>query len=199
MIPDDDIDEVADAFGRFTAEGVAYLASRRGCVLVGVEDFAAAIRKQDSLEAKPEFAVCVDVDRWRPAEVYRACTRARGEKVQSWEPPKDLRTSLILNESLIAELVASEGIRPYYKGDRTLALVSVLRTWTIGTIMFYDRKPVKLAALAVVDAGLADLKMGPRGGWATATLTWNDRGKLPTAEERAKLHASRRDADEFLR
>lgn len=195
-------DHEPDELGRFTAEGVAYLASRRGCVLVGVEKLAAVIRKQDAPEAEPEFARWADEGRWRPAEVYAACTRARGEKIPPSAPPKGYdQTTTGMNEELIAELIACDGVRPYYGGGWSIALEVLLRTAVYRNrgIEFGDRKAVKKAVLAVSDAGLAELRLGPRKGFATATLTWNARARLPTAEERAEERASRRDADEFLR
>lgn len=194
-------DHLPDELGRFNEAGVRHLIEKRGCVLVGVEKHAAVIRKADAPDAEPEFALWTDDGLWYPRDIYRACTFARAEKVPpAAKPDKHDDTQTWLDEAMIARLIACDGVRPYYHGGWSIALEVLQRTVTRpdGIIVFGDRKAVKKAVLAVADAGLAELKLGPRGGWVAATLTWNDRARLPTADERAEERVSRRDADEFL-
>lgn len=188
-----------DALGRFDEAGVKWLAERRGCELIGVEKLSALIRIADDPEAQPEYAIWGDEGRWYPIEVYRACTRARGEKVHPFETPKGVMLPATgIDHERVAELIAADGVRVWYGRAWTIAFEAVLRTTRDGIVLFGDRRPVKKAVLAVADAGLAELTLGPRDGWVRATLTWHDRARLRTPEEIAEESASRRDADDHL-
>jgi hypothetical protein len=173
---------VIDVHGRFNEAGVTYLAGRRGCVLLGVEIPSAVIRRKDDPDAEKEFAFWGEEGWWYPAEIYRACTKARGEKVASWETPNGSKFPPTgMKDDLIAELIASDGVPPYYRGQWSIAMECVMRTILRPgqPIVFGDRKTVKTAIHAVVDAGLAALTLGPRQGWVQATLTWNVRAMTP--------------------
>lgn len=182
-----------DSRGRFTEAGVAHLASRRGCVLVGVEKASAVIRKAEDLDAEVEFAMWGEEGRWYPADVYAACTRARGETVHPWEKPAGVKLpESAFDQELVARLVACDGVRVWYGREWTIAYEAVLRTTVDGLVLFGDRKAVKRAVLAVADADLATLTLGPRNGWVAARLAWHDRAKRPpptTPEQRAAATA----------
>jgi hypothetical protein len=71
-----------------------------------------------------------------------------------------------LQEDVIAETLASDGIWPYRSGRRTAALEALLASEARdGFIPTADtNRTVKMAARAVIDAGLADHIFGPKGG-----------------------------------
>jgi hypothetical protein len=171
------------------------IAKYRDCSAVrGDEHKCEIVRKSRSVNcyvSKPNL--------WRPIAVFKACQEAAGKKpVEVGEVPKDLNTTTHgLDEALIAEALAADGIRPYWRGLRTMPFEAVIRcagdpTKAIrrlmvsddptdrvyppgATLAFSDTHPsVRLAARAVVDAGLAILEFGPRGGWSRARVIWND-------------------------
>jgi hypothetical protein len=110
--------------------------------------------------------------RWNVLDVFRACHRARVagdglERVGSIEPPKGLDTkSHGYQEDVIAEALRADGIWPYKSGRRTAALEALLASEARdGFIPTADvNRRIKLAARAVVDAGLANHFVGPRRG-----------------------------------
>lgn len=157
-------------------------------------------------------------DMWHPVNVFRACREALGEKpIENWKAPKDIDTAAYgLDEEMIAEAIAADGIRPYWQGRRTLSLESLLRcvgdpadyaggqalvisndpeadahVYPPGRhrrIAWADTRPeVRRAATAVADAGLAVLRMGPRGGWSRAELFWRSAARIGGRPTRAEV------------
>jgi hypothetical protein len=130
--------------------------------------------------------------RWNPLEVFADCHRAAMAGGKEWRPgkttpPVGLDTkSHGLKEDLIAAALSADGVWPYTKTNRTIALEALLRCEEGSTrgLMFADAHPkVREAARAVVDAGLAELVMGPKGGWSKARVIWLPLAKLDTETE----------------
>lgn len=137
---------------------------------------------------------------WHPVRIFLAIGEALEKKpIEDWAPPKDLDTSSHgLDEAVIAEALAADCIRPYWRGRRTVAMESIIRCasdvsantpsvvvisdqpdaegdlYPPGrTLAWAETNPaVQRAARTVVDARLARLRTGPRGGWSKAALDW---------------------------
>lgn len=169
-----------NADGLFGFAGVAALAENRECAAVAVSDLICKISgSQSSVDV-----VARQKRRWDPREIFAACTVASGRKIpKQTKPPTGLDTkNHCLREEAIAELVAADGVVAYRGGRRTVALESLIRTEAAGgAIAFGENAYVKAAVRCVVDAGLADLGMGPRGGWEKAILTWRGRARRSVA------------------
>lgn len=128
-------------------------------------------------------AMCTSADAegktWDVLEVFRACHRARAEaegrrRPGAVEPPAELDIEWHgLREDVIAAAMAADGIWPYRSGRRSNALDALLAAEARGGfIPTADSNPkVKMAARAVIDAGLADHIVGPRGGLYVA-IRW---------------------------
>jgi hypothetical protein len=128
---------------------------------------------------------------WNVLDVFKACHLAR-EGAQARRrpgnatPPKELDTERHwgrehrLQEAAIAEALAADGIWPYSSKRRTNALDALLASETRGGFVpTADVNPrIKMAVRAVIDAGLADHVIGPRGGLYVC-IRWTPAARRP--------------------
>lgn len=123
---------------------------------------------------------------WTTTAVFTACRDARLSPRSHARPgtaiaPKGLDvTRYGLREYLIAEALVADGVWAYRAGERTVALETLLRCNNSSAELHWaDNKPaIRQAARAVVDAGLAELFMGPNGGWSRARVEWLTPAKI---------------------
>lgn len=150
---------------------------------------------------------------WQPVRIFRAVIDALEKgPIVDWRAPENLDTSSHgLDEALIAETLAADGIRPYWRGQRTVPMESIINCvndksakaefrvissdrpdddadlYPPGKIIAKakNNQAVQKAAHTVVDAGLARLQTGPHGPdcWTKAALDWRPAARImgPTA------------------
>jgi hypothetical protein len=152
-------------------DAVKTFATTRGCDVKRVSKVACQMTG-----ALGTTAICTSADAdglaWNVLAVFRACHSARVtaeglERHGSVKAPEGLDTvSHRIKEDLIAETLSADGIWPYKAGRRTAALEALLASDARGgNIPTADtNRTIKLAARAVIDAGLADHIIGPKGG-----------------------------------
>jgi hypothetical protein len=171
--------------GLFAFAAIAALAEKRGCEAIAVSDKTCKIRGA----LTTVDLVFQQQGGCSARQIFAACTAASGRRQIPQErikPPAGLDTqSHDLLEFRIAELLAADGILPYRAGRRTVAFESLVRVDAAdGAIRFAgESRCVKAAVRCVVDARLADVEAGPRGGWERARLSWRSRAKPPLPDE----------------
>jgi hypothetical protein len=151
-------------------ETVKALSAARGCDVKRVSKVAC------EMTCAGRTAMCPSADAeglfWNVLAVFRACHLARVageglERVGPTKPPEGLDVEWHwLREDVIAETLSADGIWPYKAGRRTAALEALLASEARdGRIPTADVNPrIKMAARSVIDAGLADHIVGPKGG-----------------------------------
>lgn len=153
------------------AGDVEALVASRACTIVGIHECFCEIAAKGA-ENSSRFALRRD-GHWIATDIFAACTQARGRRVPQHRPTRDLippPTAGRLREDLIAGTIAADGVRPFDSNGRTVALEALLRSAADGRLAYGERPQVQAAVRAVVDAGLARLMLGPRGGFANAKL-----------------------------
>lgn len=188
-----------NAEGLFTVAGIRNLAKRRDCEVSAVKPTGCIISGAftETVLVFDQLGLC------GPHQIYAACTIAAGRRLipaRRCQTPAALdKSSHGLDEPKLAELLGSDGIEPYRAKRRTVAFESLIRsTFARGAIAFAaENKYVKAAARCVVDAGYADVALGPRGGWQEATLTWRElaRPRLSVEEDTALIKLNGAPAD----
>lgn len=177
-----DIETAADAFTRLPIAGVRRVVQARQCTVVDASEFVCSIR---AIQGTEIISVVGEDSRWRAAAVFAACRHAHGLDLADWRRGDAARLDRFwhnLNEELIAQLLAADGIAPYSRGGRTVPLDALLRTASSDNpkLAYGDRAKVRDAVRAVCDAGLAALRLGERGGYANATLSWKEHARVHT-------------------
>jgi hypothetical protein len=177
-------DVTPNAEGLFTFAGIKALAKRRGCKAIAAKPTLCKIRGSFTTTnlVFDQPGLC------GPHRIFTACTIAIGRRPiaqRRCEPPAGLDTSWHgLFESALAELLGADGIEPYRAGRRTIAFESLLRSKIAGGVIDFagENRHVKAAVRCVVDAGFADVALGPRGGWQQTRLTWCERARPQLSE-----------------
>lgn len=134
---------------------------------------------------------------WSVLDIMRACRQAHlspAKKLRDARttPPAGIDTySHGLDEYLIAQALAADGMRPYHRQYRTAALQTLLE-WKDGERKGYgpSRHNLGAALVAVEGAGLAKVIRESRFSITTAKLIWLDHAKRRaglTAEDDAAL------------
>lgn len=164
---------------------VQRIAKERGCKATNQRKYACDIgfpggRKVNCTAAAREL--------WNPISVFlacRACKEPDGKRLAFIKKklPESMNmdvTSHGLREDLIAEALAADGVKAYHGRQRTIGLEALLRSENDRRgLAFADVNPtVRDAARAVVDAGLAELTLGPRGGWSLAHIVWTPAARI---------------------
>jgi hypothetical protein len=174
---------------------VGRLAKARGCTVKRTAMMYCDVIGPDGRRTAACMAKDPEGKRWGVFEVFSACHIARSTddappRTGRIKPPDDLDTAAHgLDEKLIVEALVADGVVAYAGGRRTIALESLLRCkGDARGLMFADVNPrVRAAVRAVVDSGLAELAMGPRGGWSHARIKWTPAADRLTAEDMAAL------------
>ena len=173
---------------------VAEIASRRSCVMQGADDLHCVIARRDT--GGTIHVVAAAPGLWRAFDILRTCTELNAGTVPDFAAPESLRP-LYDFEPEVAKLMAAAGVQPYWRGERTFPLRMVLETLRDPRVPFADDQRIRTSLSALVDAGLASVQFGPRGGWARALVTWSERacptengdaGQPLTADEDNALH-----------
>jgi hypothetical protein len=175
---------------------VVTLAEARGCTVKRTTKVSLEMRGKAGSTASCD-AVDEKIERWTTTAVFTACTAARlSPRSRAYpgtmEAPEGLDlTQYGLREDLIAQAIVADGVWAYRAGQRTVALETLLRCNNSSAELHWaDNKPaIRNAVRAVVDAGLAELIMGPNGGWTRAWVRW-----LPAAQQESHLTAEDIDA-----
>lgn len=181
-------------------EAVKSLSLARGCQVRRVGKLACEMTGELGTTA-----MCTAKDpegiSWDVLDVFRSCRDARTgtdrpHRLGKTTPPVGLDTmSHGLQEDVIADALAADGIWPYTSKRRSNALDALLAAEARGGFIpcADSNRKVKMAARAVIDAGLADHIIGPKGGqylcirWTSAawqTLTGVEVDALATIAEK---------------
>jgi hypothetical protein len=192
-----------DQDGFFDAAGVVEICGRRQCVVEFSGEFAATVARDAEDKKIPLTAIAPG--RWDPVSILSSCALAHGNQAFKVDPQKFRFTNPGgLDELKIARVVGAAGIRPYLsmKGRYSFVAGGIadpntvrafdgvgfelptagMRTWTFEQIISSEPCSdyrVRLSLRALEDVGLVTVKLGPRGGMATAKVTWTPRAYLP--------------------
>lgn len=97
----------------------------------------------------------------------------------------------------IANIAGADGLRPYLskRAGPTWAFKSVLLSASPAQVdqSYHSRRAVR----ALEDFGLLSIKLGPRGGFTTAALTWTPRAYIAPVVRTALTHEEERFFDEL--
>lgn len=177
-----------DRDGLFDVEGVTVICGRRQCNVEPVGELFLDVQFQKTKVRVTAFAQ----GKFDPVSVLTACTEARGSRAYKvdYETARPTHPEGI-DELRVAAVVGAAGIRPYFprRGKYTHArngadrIASAgLPTWAFEQIIMgsEDRSDyrVRHGLRALEDAGLIEIKRGPRGGMAAARCTWTARAYL---------------------
>jgi hypothetical protein len=189
-----------DADGFFDFSGVIEIACGRGCIVGKTSDFAANVWKspaQADPKNKGATLTAIAPGQWEPAAILRACSAASGRKTPTVDRSARPTNPGGLDELKIATIVAADGLRPYLhkSGGPTWAFRAVLLSASPDQVnTSYDwRRAVR----ALEDVGLLSIKLGPRGGFTTAALTWTPRAYIAPVVRTALTHEEERFFDEL--
>lgn len=179
-----------DADGLFDARGVDIICGRRQCYFDVAGDLFGHVQFQET--RIPLTAIAPGL--WDPIAVLSACTRAHGNRV--YEVNNDMAKPTNpdgIDELRIARVVGAAGIRPYlsrrgrynYTDEQDAArnAHAGMPTWPFELIITSCKDSgrdyrVRLSLRALEDVGLVQIELGPRGGMATAKVTWTSRAYL---------------------
>jgi hypothetical protein len=102
--------------GLFDIHQVAHLVTKRGCRLHSFDDYGCEIRYPGKFVSKFATSAIMATDRglWSPVNVFRACREAVGQPHYEIDyKVAKIRNLNNLDEIRIAEIIGSDGVRPY--------------------------------------------------------------------------------------
>jgi hypothetical protein len=105
-----------NANGLFTVDQVAALASKRGCSIHKAGDITIEIKHPGQGRGQWKHAKIMATDRglWHPVQIFRACREANGKPHYEVDSAKTkIQNPGGLNEMLIAQILAADGVKPY--------------------------------------------------------------------------------------
>lgn len=181
-----------DRDGLFDADGVTIIAGRRQCAVEVAGDLFVDIQFKETKIRVTAIAP----GRWDAVAVLSACTRAHGNRAYEVDYATAKPTNPNgLDELRIAAIVAADGLRPFLSkrpSAATWAFRKVTDAWSSPKFGFREYPNgchslmrdyrVRRAMRALEDAGLVHIELGPRGGMATAKVTWLPRAYLAPAQ-----------------
>jgi hypothetical protein len=175
---------VPDQDGFFDAAGVVVICGRRQCDVEFSGEFAATVARDADDKKIPLTAIAPG--RWDPVSILSACTISHNNRVSKVNPHKARFTNPSgLDELKIASIVGADGVVPYrLRGFAYVGPKAGDATYAFEQIVFAEQKntgnySVRRALRALEDVGLVSIKLGSRGGMATAKFTWTPLAYLP--------------------
>lgn len=183
---------VPDQAGFFDSDGVIEICGRRQCNAEFSGEFAATVQFTET--KVPLTAIAPG--RWDAVSILSACTKAHRSRVVLVKAHKVRpKNPGGLDELKIARIVAADGVVPYrsrglvhagikaadptYAFENILAVRQILIDEVVAEHRNTSNYSVRRGLRALEDVGLVKIKLGPRGGMATATFSWTTLAYLP--------------------
>lgn len=174
----------ATHFRFFDAAGVVEICGRRQCHAEFSGEVAAVVQFNETRIPLTAIAPA----RWDSVSILSACTMAHGNRVFQVKPHRVRLTNPGgLDELKIARVIGADGVIPYRsRGVAPASIKSGDPTYAFENIVIREQKntsnySVRRALRALEDVGLVSIKLGIRGGMATAKFTWTPLAYLPAA------------------
>ena len=171
-----------DRDGLFDLDGVSIICGRRQCAVEPDGDLFVDVQfKETKIRA-----TAIASGKWDAVAILSACTRAHGNRVYAIDYAKVATNPGGLDELRIASVVGADGLRMYIskagRDGRTWAFRTILMGFLnrdfSGSRAYASDRNISRALRALEDAGLVHIELGPRGGMATAKVTWTHRAYL---------------------